>query len=212
MKKHLPWILLVVPLVIVSAANIIAWPHLPDQIPIHFNLQGEPNDWGSRGMIWLLPGIYFWVAGFLQLVTLRLPGSKEVSNQTAVNWIASGIAVLFLYLYAHVLMISLNPGREQNVPFMTWGLGILTLSMGMGLKSCKRNLFIGIRTRWTMASDEIWDKTHSLASRLFLNAGIWMTLFAFYLNLFVCLGIIVANCLFTGFWSYRLAKASASRT
>lgn len=33
------------------------WSKLPDQIPSHFGAAGLPDDWRSKGWIWLLPGI-----------------------------------------------------------------------------------------------------------------------------------------------------------
>jgi uncharacterized membrane protein len=43
--------------------------------------------------------------------------------------------------------------------------------MGFMLRKAKRNYFIGIRTPWTLANDVVWDKTHSLGSKLFIAAG-----------------------------------------
>lgn len=32
-----------------------AYPRLPDRVPIHFGFTGEPDAWGARPWIWLLP-------------------------------------------------------------------------------------------------------------------------------------------------------------
>lgn len=34
------------------------------------------------------------------------------------------------------------------------------------------NLFVGIRTPWTLASEEVWYRTHRLAGWLFVLAGV----------------------------------------
>ena len=34
-----------------------AWSSLPATIPIHFDAVGNPDGYGSKGMIWLLPAI-----------------------------------------------------------------------------------------------------------------------------------------------------------
>nr|WP_272873331.1 DUF1648 domain-containing protein [Alteribacter salitolerans] len=34
---------------------IVMWKALPDTIPIHFNLQGESDGWGSPGTLFILP-------------------------------------------------------------------------------------------------------------------------------------------------------------
>jgi uncharacterized membrane protein len=35
----------------------VSFPGLPPQIPTHFNLAGEPDGWGPRATIFLLPGL-----------------------------------------------------------------------------------------------------------------------------------------------------------
>ena len=45
-------------------AGAIAWPRVPDQIPVHWNINGEVDRYGGRFEgVWLLPlvalGIYF---------------------------------------------------------------------------------------------------------------------------------------------------------
>ena len=38
----------------------------------------------------------------------------------------------------------------------------------------RKNFFIGFRTPWTLASDEVWNRTHHLGGRLFVAAGVIM--------------------------------------
>ncbi len=35
----------------------MTWSTLPERIPIHFNLSGQPDGWGSRGTLILLPAL-----------------------------------------------------------------------------------------------------------------------------------------------------------
>jgi uncharacterized membrane protein len=59
-----------------------------------------------------------------------------------------------------------------------------------------------------MASDEVWDKTHRIASRLFIAAGIWMAILAYVLNPIILVGVIVTICLVSAICSYQLHKGS----
>ena len=36
----------------------------------------------------------------------------------------------------------------------------------------RKNFFIGIRTPWTLASDEVWSRTHRIGGRLFILSGV----------------------------------------
>lgn len=35
----------------------VNYPRLPERIPIHFGVTGDPDGWAAREMIWLLPAI-----------------------------------------------------------------------------------------------------------------------------------------------------------
>jgi hypothetical protein len=48
---------------------------LPGRIPIHFDLKGHPNAWGSTAMILLLPGVTIFIYLLLTVVT-RFPGES----------------------------------------------------------------------------------------------------------------------------------------
>jgi uncharacterized membrane protein len=53
-------------------------------------------------------------------------------------------------------------------------LGALFIVMGNYFGKIRKNFFLGIRTPWTLASDEVWARTHRLAGRLFVLLGIFM--------------------------------------
>ena len=56
--------------------------------------------------------------------------------------------------------------------FMIPAFAILFYLAGDLIGKSKRNYFIGIRTPWTLSSDEVWDKTHKLGGKLFKTAGV----------------------------------------
>ncbi|MEK3934593.1 DUF1648 domain-containing protein [Sporosarcina sp. FSL W7-1349] len=43
--------------------GLFAWPALPAEVPIHFNMTGEIDGWGHKGFLFLLPGIgaFLWI-------------------------------------------------------------------------------------------------------------------------------------------------------
>jgi uncharacterized membrane protein len=43
----------------------------------------------------------------------------------------------------------------------------------------KSNWFVGIRTPWTLSSEDVWNKTHRLSGKLFMIVGLIMILGAF---------------------------------
>ncbi len=51
------------------------------------------------------------------------------------------------------------------------GLGLLFVVLGNYLPKIPRNWFIGIRVPWTIASEEVWKRTHRLGGWLFVIGG-----------------------------------------
>jgi uncharacterized membrane protein len=43
-----------------------------------------------------------------------------------------------------------------------------------------KNFFVGIRTPWTLANDEVWLRTHRLAGKLFAVAGLGIVVSALF--------------------------------
>ena len=60
--------------------------------------------------------------------------------------------------------VDMNRGVEA-------GVGLLLIVLGNFMGKITRNFFVGIRTPWTLASDEVWLRTHRLGGKLFVLAG-----------------------------------------
>ncbi len=207
MRKHLSWLLITLPLLAMVIANLIAQPHLGETIPIHWNGQGEADSWGGKGAVWILPGIFVWCSGLLGLLSVKLPGSGEVSNQKAIHWLQAGLGALFLYFQGAVLTLAVQSSKDLALAWMNMGFGVFMLSLGLSFKHCKRNSFIGIRTKWTLESEDNWEKTHRFASSAFNNLGIGLVFCSYYFSLLTTAGVFLAITLLTVAYSYRLHKA-----
>lgn len=53
----------IIALVSLLTAPIYFYNELPDNIPMHYNIYGQPDSYGSKGMIWLLPliGLFLYI-------------------------------------------------------------------------------------------------------------------------------------------------------
>jgi uncharacterized membrane protein len=60
------------------------------------------------------------------------------------------------------------------------GTGVLFLVLGNFIMGkFTKNFFVGIRTPWTLANDEVWLRTHRLAGKLFVLAGVGLLVCTF---------------------------------
>lgn len=68
----------------------------------------------------------------------------------------------------HGGVIAFNLGYEFDFTLLVLAaVAGLFYYVGVLLAHADRNWFVGIRTPWTLSSDEVWERTHHLGSRLF---------------------------------------------
>jgi len=68
----------------------------------------------------------------------------------------------------HAGVVAFNLGYEFDFTYLILvaAAGLFYYS-GVVLTHAKQNWFVGIRTPWTLSSEEVWARTHALGGRLF---------------------------------------------
>jgi uncharacterized membrane protein len=59
----------------------------------------------------------------------------------------------------------------------------------------RRNYFVGVRTPWTLSSDEVWRKTHRFSGKLFMLLGLLMIVAAALLPEMAIFVVVMAGAL-----------------
>lgn len=93
-------------------------------------------------------------------------------EQSAGVFYTAMLAVIAFSLAMHVMLIraALTDGRASMMLLFA-ALGALLAVIGALLGKVKRNFWFGVRTPWTLASDEVWLRTNKLAGQLFVVGG-----------------------------------------
>lgn len=175
----------------------VMYPSLPELIPTHWNAAGDvdsytPKPWGA----FLLPAIAWLVFVLMKLIPVISPKGFRTDQFMEVVRLFQVVLVAFMAVLA-VATLLYAAGFQIAMPrFMTGALGVLFVILGNYLGKVRKNFFIGIRTPWTLASSEVWARTHRLAAWLFTLAGIAALMSALYLP---DLRVVVAGALIAGF-------------
>jgi uncharacterized membrane protein len=171
-----------IPLLIVVAAFIasaVVFPKLPETMPTHFDMSGQPNGWSSRLFgAWVMPLFLVFMWGLVRVLPAIDPrGSNYAKFGGAFDGIIVSIMLFMLGMHIIILRAALGypVAMERVLPI---GLGILFIAIGNLLPRARPNWFIGIRTPWTLSSDRVWEKTHRFGGHVFVGAGILMVLSA----------------------------------
>ncbi|MCB0217602.1 MAG: SdpI family protein [Caldilineae bacterium] len=153
------------------------WPTAPDKVPVHWNLAGEVDRYGSRaeGLL-ILPGMALLIYVLLRALP-RLDPRRENYARFAGSYTAMRLGILGLLFAIDGVMLLTLRGVAVDVGLVVGGLvGLLLVGLGMLLPRFQPNWFAGIRTPWTLSSDRVWQQTHALGGKLFVVMGLLVIL------------------------------------
>ena len=169
------------PLLLILAAWGLAawyWPLLPDPMPTHWGTDGQPDGWMPK--VWgALVGPL--IATFVYIVMTLSPYIDPRSR----NWAAFSdlypvlkTSVTALMLFITYLALSAAASAEQvlSAGRLLVAIGLLFVILGNYLPKVRSNFFVGIRTPWTLSSDEVWVRTHRFAGKLMVALGLLLIL------------------------------------
>ena len=161
-KEWIATILVCLPILYLS----IQWNALPDSIPLHSNMKGEVDRWGSK--LELLPFTFLPLIVHLILLFITKIRAKEISeNYRTIKLVLLGIITVTILALLHTII---NRGGEK-ISFNFIAIGSMILFMSFFMKSIKPNNLFGIRLPWTLNNEEVWNRTHSFASKIFAISG-----------------------------------------
>lgn len=165
-------------ILIPAAVGLILWNRLPQKLPIHWNVRGEVDGYGSRGFV--VFGLPLVLTAVQWLCVLGTAADKKNKGQ---NKKVLSLILWFIPLLSNVVMgITYGTVLGYAVPMhsiLCVIMGILFAVIGNYLPKCKPNYTIGIRIPWTLRDEGNWYYTHRLAGRLWLAGGIVVLLCGF---------------------------------
>jgi uncharacterized membrane protein len=191
-------------------AAAACWPHAPERMPIHWNLEGQPDGFGGK-FVGLL--MFPLIAAGVYLLMLALPRFDPLSANypkfaTAYGVIRVAILALLAAIYAVTVLAAL--GYQVNMTVVVaWSMAVLFFVLGAALPKIEPNWFVGVRTPWTLSSRLSWTKTHRLAGWLFMAMGAAMALWGLvpatwsFVAMLTMVGVSVAWILIYSYVVYR---------
>jgi uncharacterized membrane protein len=155
------------------AFSAIMYPRLPERMPVHWDLHGSVNRYGSR-----LEGAFF-LPGVMLLVWLLLRFLPRIDPRRA-NYEKFGDtydllinSLVALFAVMHVALVGTALGWPVSIERLAPALiGLLFIILGNALPRARSNWWFGIRTPWTLSNERVWMRTHRVAGYLLAGAGV----------------------------------------
>jgi uncharacterized membrane protein len=163
------------------AVSALLYSDLPPQVATHFNAAGEPDRWSDPFTAALMmPAIMVGLWLMLWVLPKISPQGWRVEPFADV-WYRCQLAIIafMLLMHAGVLGHAVGWWGADMGRLVITGVGLLLLVLGNYLGKTTRNFFLGIRTPWTLASDEVWRRTHRLGGWMMVGAGAVLVVMGF---------------------------------
>lgn len=202
-------------LALAAIANIVAYvallPSMPDQMPSHWGLDGV-DEWSSKEnsiALAVMPAILLIV---LFIVPRIDPKRRNFDRFTGIYRTFAAVITLFMMAVSWMGPLTVwgylsTKGTLLNTLLFGF-FGVLFIGLGNYLPRIKPNFTFGIRTPWTLASEEVWRRTHRASGPVFVIAGMATLVAALFssvaptITFWVMLVSILGATAFAGAYSY----------
>ncbi|MEG3847895.1 DUF1648 domain-containing protein [Microcoleus sp. herbarium19] len=126
--------------ILVSILLIVQfWAVLPDRIPVHFGFSGQPDAWGDKAMIWLLPAVaailfavltaasrYGHIFKYPVRITDENAQRQYLLARGFLVWLKVEICWLFAFIVRQQIIVALGNAQRFSIEFV-WGMIVLML-------------------------------------------------------------------------------------
>lgn len=187
--------------------GLILWSKLPDQVPIHWNVAGEVDNYtGKPFAVIVLPLILLALHWFCSLLTSADPKYNDHHNKYIhiVLWIVPGISVL-ICAFMYTAALGIDMPIEAILPLL---LGLLFVIIGNAMPKFPQSYTIGIKLPWTLNSEENWYKTHRLGGKLWVAGGFAVILLSLLGAALWMFAVLLVMVLVPTIYSYLLYRKS----
>ena len=207
MIKRLMWIISFIAL----AGTGIVLQFLPDSVPMHYDIAGNIDRWGSKNEKFIFPVLIIAISLFWTLFiryyekkASRSTDEKEISgarsNAKVLSIVGLSMAVMFTAEHAFSLYGSYVEARDNatnasvntgKIPFIL--LGLMLIIIGNFMTKTRINSAVGLRISWSMYNDNTWRKSNFFAAIAIMITGVLMIIISVFIENALALAAITVG-------------------
>lgn len=171
------------------ALTLVLFKKLPEQVPIHFDMNGDPDNYASKAVAGFLFPCLLAILNLFVHFMMNADPKKQNANKI--------IKLVGFWTFPVVSLITvpitLFKGLDYNVPVVpicTALVGLLFLIIGNYLPKSRQSYTVGIRLPWTLDNEENWNKTHRFGGFVWVLGGLVVIVNAFIGNYNIMFAVI----------------------
>jgi uncharacterized membrane protein len=160
-------------LVVLSFALAAAlYTRLPESVPVHWDVHGRANGFMAKPLgAFILPMVTLGSYLLLTVLPRISPRGYDIDRFARVFELLKAAITAFLFLITALALLAAAGAPVPIARAVPAAVGLLLAVLGNFMGKVTRNFFVGIRTPWTLASDEVWLRTHRLGGKMLVLGG-----------------------------------------
>lgn len=191
LKTVVLWAVALLPVVVTA----VLYPSLPEQIPVHWNLDGSIT-YGEKNTLWFLAALSLGTMVLMKVLPKIDPRRENYKRFGKYYDLTVLTTCLIMDLVFGVTVVeTLHPGTLSVSRVITCAVAVLFMVLGNVMPKFKSNFFAGARNPWTLSDPDVWTRTQRLSGQLFFLLGLALAIVGLFLPemvMFVVLLIGVA--------------------
>ena len=163
---------------------------MPDNVPLHYDIAGNIDRWGSKYEELIFPVIIlgmslFWtlLIAFYEKKAKNTADEKEragvLSNIKVISIAGMAMAAMFTVMQGFILFGSYNEAASNATrssvdigKISCILLGIVLIAIGNVMPKTRINGSVGVRVTWSMYNDTTWRKSNRFGGYALMIAGV----------------------------------------
>lgn len=181
--------------------TLCIYPLIPNEIPIHYWMNGSIDRWGSKNELFIVPIMIFLLFVILHHKIFDLSFNSE-SEDKITRWNNYYFLIILNILVYTNIYISLNYktclDNFNFYNFFACAICFLFGFYGNYIPSCNRSSSFSIRNKYTLENQTIWNKTHKFCGILWLTGSIvFFPMFLFSDGYYLIVIFLLMLCIFS---------------
>lgn len=163
-------------IIITSILSLVAYGAiyntLPENIPSHWNAAGQINDTIHKAYYWGLMALPLGIYLLMKFLPKIDPKRKAYQIHAKAYQATLFAVYIMISVFSWIGVLTVKGFTFDVSRIALLSMGALFIVIGNFMPQIRQNYFFGIRTPWTLASEEVWKKTHRMGGYSFTIAGI----------------------------------------
>ncbi len=173
---------------------------LPEKMPMHYDLNGVVDRWGSKYENFIFPIIIivmgiFWIAFsmYFERKARKTSEEKEIksleANAKVLDIVGLCQTLFFIFMEAFGLYKAINlintdatTMSVDSTKIEIIGTGVLLIVLANFMTKAKMNKYVGIRTSYSMYNDRTWRKSNRFGAYALMISGLLIIVTAVFIK------------------------------